>query len=195
VIRVDIVESSPIFLLGLVHILAEEGIKVVGATTSPPAQMSWLADAFLIDPAAFAPQEARSYIAAMAKISPVLLLANSVRESRAYADAGACGVISKSEPCEAMVAAVRAASAGSPVLAEDGRPGEEESTNAEPAANQVLSDREEQVLRQISHGLTHRQVANRLGISRYTVDTYVRRIRAKLGVGNKAELTRAALLG
>jgi len=27
------------------------------------------------------------------------------------------------------------------------------------------------------------------------VDTYVKRIRAKLGVGNKAELTRAALLG
>lgn len=27
------------------------------------------------------------------------------------------------------------------------------------------------------------------------MDTYVKRIRAKLGVGNKAELTRAALLG
>jgi DNA-binding CsgD family transcriptional regulator len=32
-----------------------------------------------------------------------------------------------------------------------------------------------------------------MGVSRTTVDTYVERIRAKLHVGNKAELTRAAL--
>jgi len=35
----------------------------------------------------------------------------------------------------------------------------------------------------------------RRGISPNTVDTYVKRIRAKLGAGNKADLTRAALLG
>jgi DNA-binding CsgD family transcriptional regulator len=58
-----------------------------------------------------------------------------------------------------------------------------------------LSEREGQVLRQISRGLTHGQIATRLGISPHTVDTYVKRIRAKLGAGNKAELTRAALLG
>ena len=61
--------------------------------------------------------------------------------------------------------------------------------------NQHLSEREEQVLRQIARGLTHGQIATRLGISPHTVDTYVKRIRAKLEVGNKAELTRAALLG
>jgi hypothetical protein len=32
-----------------------------------------------------------------------------------------------------------------------------------------------------------------LGVSRATVDTYVERIRAKLHVGNKAELARAAI--
>jgi DNA-binding NarL/FixJ family response regulator len=58
---------------------------------------------------------------------------------------------------------------------------------------QQLSEREEQVLRQISCGLTHSQIATRLRISPH--NTYVKRIRAKLGVGNKAELTRAALLG
>ena len=65
----------------------------------------------------------------------------------------------------------------------------------EDPAPHALSEREEQVLRQISQGLTHHQIATRLGISRNTVDTYVKRIRAKLGAGNKAELTRAALLG
>lgn len=56
-----------------------------------------------------------------------------------------------------------------------------------------LSTREHQVLQQIALGLTHHQIGRRLGISQHTVDTYVKRIRAKLGLGNKAELTRAAL--
>jgi len=57
-----------------------------------------------------------------------------------------------------------------------------------------LSPREEQVLQLISDGFTHSQVATRIGVTKATVDTYVERIRAKLKVGNKAELTRAALL-
>jgi DNA-binding CsgD family transcriptional regulator len=46
----------------------------------------------------------------------------------------------------------------------------------------------------ISEGLTHLQVGRQLGISHHTVDTYVKRIRSKLGLGNKAELVRVALL-
>ena len=56
-----------------------------------------------------------------------------------------------------------------------------------------LSAREQQVLAAIAGGLTHAQIARRLMIATATVDTYVARIRTKLGVGNKAELTRAAL--
>ena len=56
-----------------------------------------------------------------------------------------------------------------------------------------LSAREEETLGLIARGLTHAQVAKRMGVSKATVDTYVERIRAKLQVGNKAELTRVAL--
>ncbi|MFE9968229.1 helix-turn-helix transcriptional regulator [Streptomyces sp. NPDC005525] len=56
-----------------------------------------------------------------------------------------------------------------------------------------LSERERQVLGFIADGLTHAQAARRLGISQHTVDTYVKRIRGKLELGNKAELARAAL--
>jgi two-component system invasion response regulator UvrY len=63
------------------------------------------------------------------------------------------------------------------------------------AANeQVLSKRERQVLRSIGEGFTHDQTARRLGISPHTVDTYVKRVRGKLRIGNKAELARAALM-
>jgi DNA-binding NarL/FixJ family response regulator len=66
-------------------------------------------------------------------------------------------------------------------------------TSRDPVARPALSTREQQVLAAIARGLTHAQIARRLHISVATVDTYVARIRAKLGVGNKAELTRAAL--
>lgn len=56
-----------------------------------------------------------------------------------------------------------------------------------------LTAREIGTLRLVAQGLTHRQVARRLSLAEATVDTYVKRIRAKLGVGNKAELTRMAV--
>ncbi|MEU7870001.1 LuxR C-terminal-related transcriptional regulator [Dactylosporangium sp. NPDC049140] len=67
-------------------------------------------------------------------------------------------------------------------------------TLVEPApAAGALSPREQQTLDLIASGFTHAQVASRMGVRKATVDTYVERIRAKLQLGNKAELTRAAL--
>ncbi|MGI5429084.1 response regulator transcription factor [Streptomyces sp. CA-179760] len=57
----------------------------------------------------------------------------------------------------------------------------------------ALSARERQVLRLIADGYTHDQTARRLGLSPHTVHTYVKRAKGKLGLGNKAELTRAVL--
>ena len=62
-----------------------------------------------------------------------------------------------------------------------------------PADLPALSRREHEVLGLIAHGLTHQQVARRLKISIHTVDTYVRRIKEKWKLGNKADLTRAAM--
>ncbi|BCB89243.1 helix-turn-helix transcriptional regulator [Phytohabitans suffuscus] len=193
-IRTDVLVSSPIFLLGLVHTLTNAGIKVVAARTSPDQEPSWLADAALIDIDALSPPDELVHIAEAAKCTTVLVLDNeAVTDIAAYLRAGASGVISKREPGDRIVRAVRAVTSGARYC-----PGEPEfSPNAErtDVAGYHLSEREEQVLRQISRGLTHGQIATRLGISPHTVDTYVKRIRAKLGVGNKAELTRAALLG
>jgi DNA-binding CsgD family transcriptional regulator len=61
-----------------------------------------------------------------------------------------------------------------------------------PAAD-TLSPREQEALHHIARGLTHAQAARRMGISQTTVDTYIKRIRFKLGPGNKADLTRRAV--
>ncbi|MFH9723425.1 response regulator transcription factor [Streptomyces sp. NPDC017254] len=57
----------------------------------------------------------------------------------------------------------------------------------------TLSPREREVLGHLVEGCTHDQAARRIGISQHTVDTYVKRIRSKLGAHNKAQLVRAAL--
>ncbi|HEX6518474.1 MAG TPA: helix-turn-helix domain-containing protein [Streptosporangiaceae bacterium] len=56
-----------------------------------------------------------------------------------------------------------------------------------------MSPREEQTLSYIARGLTHAQTASRMGISETTVNTHIERIRRKLRLGNKAELTRMAI--
>ncbi|MGW4049060.1 response regulator transcription factor [Streptomyces sp. NPDC004721] len=59
-----------------------------------------------------------------------------------------------------------------------------------PAA---LAPREREALQHIAAGLTYMQTARRMGLSKHTVDAYLRRIRAKLGISNTAELTRLAV--
>jgi DNA-binding NarL/FixJ family response regulator len=61
------------------------------------------------------------------------------------------------------------------------------------ASRARLSQRERETLAYLAAGYTHRQTALRMNVSKATVDTFVARIRTKLAVGNKADLTRAAL--
>lgn len=193
-IRADILAGSPIFLVGLVQTLTAAGIRVVATRTSPEQEPNWLADAILLDVDALAPAEVLGRISEAAKCTAVLVLDNgSDPADSSYLQAGASGVVSKNESADGIVRAVRAVTSEAR-LAWDQRRYEAPTTPSDEHSGR-LSGREEQVLHQISQGLTHGQIATRLGISPHTVDTYVKRIRTKLGVGNKAELTRAALLG
>jgi DNA-binding NarL/FixJ family response regulator len=56
-----------------------------------------------------------------------------------------------------------------------------------------LSPRQVETLRLVANGYTHTQIARRMGLTEGTVNTYVKRIRAKLDAGNKADLTRLAI--
>jgi len=56
-----------------------------------------------------------------------------------------------------------------------------------------LSPRECETLHYIAQGCTYGQAARRMGISARTIDTYLRRIRAKTGVRCLAELVRLSL--
>lgn len=104
---------------------------------------------------------------------------------------GASGYLLKSEPLERIVAAVEEVRrGGSPMSPEIARCVIERfsrlpgllSPGHEPPIAESLSEREREVLRLLADGLVKKEVANRMEISLYTVDNYVRRIYAKLHV-------------
>lgn len=64
---------------------------------------------------------------------------------------------------------------------------------SEPQPPSHLSQREEAILRRISLGLSHKQIATELGLSHKTVDTYRARGMRKLGLADRGELVRHAL--
>ncbi|MBI0375690.1 helix-turn-helix transcriptional regulator [Streptomyces albiflaviniger] len=57
----------------------------------------------------------------------------------------------------------------------------------------LLSDREREVLDRVLEGHTYPSVARALGLSPHTVDTYMRRIRAKTGATHRLQLLRLAM--
>lgn len=60
----------------------------------------------------------------------------------------------------------------------------------------TLTERELQILEQLSRGLTVKQVASRLGLSPRTVETHIGKLYRKLGVRNRVQaVSRAAALG
>ncbi|UFQ15315.1 MULTISPECIES: response regulator transcription factor [Streptomyces] len=63
-----------------------------------------------------------------------------------------------------------------------------------PQSAPALSHRERQVLAHIAAGLSHKQVARRLGISVHTVSTYLRRIRSKRTAPTVAHLIRLSMM-
>jgi DNA-binding NarL/FixJ family response regulator len=115
--------------------------------------------------------------------------------------AGAKGCLSDRAGDDELSLAIRTVARGGvhvgvefgPRLADELATVERDAATRRSADVGLLAPREAETLRLIAQGLTHRQVARRMGLSESTVSTYVKRIRARLNVGNKAELTRAAV--
>ena len=121
--------------------------------------------------------------------------------------AGVRGLVSLCANGSELLAAVEAVHGGGFYLSPGLAPGlhaalERDAEGASPpaaapprqvAAQATLTAREVATLQLVAQGLTHRQVGRRLSLTETTVDTYVKRIRAKLCVGNKADLTRKAI--
>lgn len=183
-LKVEIIDSSPIFVTGLVTVLTGRGMVASPAGAGPTR----VADVHIVNPVALGDRTLPDFVADVPRSAPVLLLTEHQDVPMLAEYAGAAGLVHRQSTPETVVHAVRTVVEGGTCWPAGADPGPPEGWDS-------LSPREQQVLHQIARGLTHGQIASRLAISRHTVDTYVKRIRSKLVLGNKAELTRAALTG
>jgi two-component system, NarL family, invasion response regulator UvrY len=105
---------------------------------------------------------------------------------------GALGYLTKRSAPDALIAAVAAvAQRRAYVDAQTAKTLAQAQGQASPA--QTLSEREFAVFIQLAQGRNVAQIADNLKLSPSTVGTHLYRIKQKLGAGNQAELTLAAL--
>jgi two-component system invasion response regulator UvrY len=128
---------------------------------------------------------------------PVLMLSHHTEEQYAVRAlrAGAAGYVSKECAADELVKATRKALAGgkyvSEALAEKLAMGLTADSNRR--LDELLSDRELQVLRMLALGRAVKEIAAELSLSEKTVSTYRARILEKMNMKSNAELMRYAL--
>jgi DNA-binding NarL/FixJ family response regulator len=194
-LRVAVVDDHPVVRYGIQHMLGfDAGVTLVCALGSLAEMLDsgCAADVVVLDLFPATGRVPQGEIEALAHAAAVLVFSSSIDEGDVLAAfrAGARGYVTKNSTMPALVEAIRTVAAGGRYLSADvPRSGAHELA---PGAMR-LAPREREALSLIACGYTQAQTAARMGVSAATVDTYLKRIRHKLGAGNKADLTRRAL--
>jgi DNA-binding NarL/FixJ family response regulator len=198
-LAVAVVDDQPMTRSGLEQLAAGiPGLKVT-ASVGSVEELDALGDKYAVVALHVPMSEeglALATIARMAEISRPLVISTWDRPPSLLAAvrAGACGCLTRQSDHQTVAWALSVVADGGFYLCEQlvdqfhlelARP-----PQADPHG---LAPREVETLRWIARGFTHAQIATRMGLSQATVNTYAKRIRGKLKVNNKAELTRIAI--
>lgn len=122
----------------------------------------------------------------------VLTMHDDPAYGRTVLGAGALGYVTKKAADRELLLAIRTVREGRTFV--DVTQAEELVPQHQPVTSrQLLSQREQQVLKHLAQGFTHREIATRMALSIKTVETYLARLVAKLGLRRRADLVRYAL--
>ena len=111
----------------------------------------------------------------------------------AYLRSGAKAFLSKRRPIGELVGAIRAAAEGKRYITQDlAQYLLEFDIDLSKEPGKIFSERELQVVRHLAQGQSSKQIALLLGVSQATVNTFVRRIKLKLGVHSIVEIVEFA---
>lgn len=197
--KVLLLDSCPLVCEGLAHLIRREtGFVVcgaVGTASEAPAAVTRLKPDVLVLDIDLGHSDGLELIKALKTLQPGLrmLVASRLPEDQ-YAErvlrAGAQGFIGKTQPCSCVLHALCTVAAGGVWFSEsvttqllrqvqDGRSVE---------AHCPLSDRELQVLRLIGSGLRTGKIAQEMGVSVKTIETYRERLKLKLKLADSTQL-------
>lgn len=199
-IKVLIVDDHPVTRWGVEHLLSRHGdFEVVASVASlaevPTGPDAGSVDVVVLDLYLGVPEPALGAVTTLAAEHRVLVISASASRPDVLAAlrSGADGYLTKDTDDAEFLAGVRTVAGGGFCLSSSVADVLEAHLEAKSSPEPELSARESEALGYIARGFTHAQTAHRMGISASTVDSYVERIRRKLGLGNKAELTAKAI--
>lgn len=164
------------------YLTSFEDIEVIGAASSGEEALAklgeWVPDVMVMDlhmPGGIDGVETTRRVPALSPHTQVVVLTAHTDEARVVAAlrTGAIGYVRKDLEPEVLVAAVRGAARGQSVL-DPAVAGSvlQELMRGGPLAED-LSEREKEVLAQLAHGRTHREIALALNVGEETVKTHV----------------------
>jgi DNA-binding NarL/FixJ family response regulator len=195
-VRVVLVDDHRVVRHGLHSFLEAFGdIAIVGMASSGEEVLeqleAWLPDVIVMDllmPGGIDGIEATRRVRTMAPHTQVVVLTAHTDDARVVAAlrAGAIGYVRKDADPEVLLQAVRAAARGQSVL---------DPTVAGAVLHELiqgstvndLTEREKDVLRELAHGRTNKEIAARLHVGEETVKTHVGNILAKLQLAHRSQ--------
>jgi two-component system, NarL family, response regulator DegU len=205
-IRIVLAEDQTLMRQGLRTILdLEDGFEVVGEASNGQEAleqaMAWRPDIVLMDvqmPVLDGVQ-ATSLITTMLPQTVVIILTTFDSDTYVFdaIKAGARGYLLKDTPANQLLATMRRVHAGesiiqpaiaSRMIAEFSR----RQQTPQTASEETLSEREREVLRLISEGLSNREIALRLILAEGTVKNHVSTILDKLHAANRTQAAKLA---
>lgn len=209
-IRLVIVDDHPIVRKGLVEIInAEPDMTVCGEADSAASGLETIRaerpDVGIVDLSLGMDSGLQLVKTIEASQLSVRVLVLSMHDETLHAEralaAGASGYIMKDEAPQSLIGAIRSVAAGKTWVSSriserivsrmTGRRSREE--REDHAAFERLTDREREVFALVGRGMTTREIAQKLGRSVKTIETYQSRIKEKLGLANAHEMIRAAV--
>ena len=202
-IRIVVVDDHKVVQTGLRSYLESfPDMEVVGAASSGEEVLEklegWLPDVVVMDlrmPGGMDGVEATRRVRAISPHTQVVVLTAHTDDARVVGAlrAGAIGYVRKDADPQVFLAAVRGAARGRSVL----DPAVAGSVLQELAhgtgLTEPLSERETEVLHQLAHGRTNREIADALHISEDTVKTHVGNILSKLQLAHRTQAVIYAL--
>jgi len=197
--RVVVVDDHDVFRGGLVSLLAENALEVVGEAATGEEAIGLVGelapDVVVMDLnlPGMSGIEATRELSSSAPQTRVLVLTISGDESDVTEAilAGACGYLLKDASIDEIITGIRAASAGESLISQKiaGRLLDRIRTSSADAYDErpELTEREVEVLRRVAEGKDNVEIARELFISPNTVKNHISNILAKLQIENRIQ--------